>query len=258
MKVSIIGSGNVAWHLAQVFETHPKVTVLEVYSRNLSHAEKLSCTLLCTQATDDLNFSKSKAEIFILAVSDDAIEAVSQELLLPEGAIIAHTSGSQPLSILEKLTYSKGVFYPLQTFSKDTKVDFETVTFCIEGESPEVAEKLTNLAHLISTYVYPVSSQQRATLHIAAVFACNFTNYLWGISQNILQENGASLGILQSLIQETTRKALTNHPFSVQTGPAIRGDAQVIQKHLESLKNHPDYRDIYLMMTDQIQKLNKN
>lgn len=246
-----------AWHLAQAYEKHPNVTVLEVYSRNLSHAEKLSRTLLCTQATDDLNFSKSKADIFILAISDDAIEAISQELLLPDGAIVAHTSGSQPLSVLEKLTYPKGVFYPLQTFSKDTKVDFNTVTFCIEGESPEVEDKLKELASFLSPYIYAVSSEQRATLHIAAVFACNFTNYMWGISQNILQENGASLGILQSLIQETIRKALTNHPFEVQTGPAVRRDAQVVQKHLDFLEKHPDFRNIYLMMTDQIQKLEK-
>ena len=250
--LSFIGAGNVAWHLAQKFETAGH-TVHEIYSRNIAKAKALANQLNLVEPVDRLNFQESKARIFFIAVSDDAIDEVVSKLTLPPDALLVHTSGSQPLSsLIQESTIHIGVFYPLQTFSKDKPIDFSHIPICLEAAHPKDLELLQQLAGGISQDVREINSQERAVLHVAAVFACNFTNYLLGIAEKILAEHQIELDILQPLITETLQKALEIGPRNAQTGPAVRGDTATLKQHLELLKNRKDDAEIYKLLSHYI------
>lgn len=250
--LSFIGAGNVAWHLAQKFEQEGH-RVHEIYSRDLAKAQALTHQLRLAEPVDHLNFSTSKARLFIVAVTDDAIREVVSKLVLPPKTLLVHTSGSQPMaSLTHRSTTHMGVFYPLQTFSKDKPIDFSHIPICLETAHWEDLEILQQLAASISQNVRVISSQERAVLHVAAVFACNFTNYLLGIAEKLLAEHQIGLDILQPLITETLQKALEIGPENAQTGPAARGDIATIQRHLEFLKNHEDYAEIYKLLSRHI------
>jgi predicted short-subunit dehydrogenase-like oxidoreductase (DUF2520 family) len=252
--ISFIGTGNVAWHLAQKLEAAGH-QIHEIYSRKATHAQALAMQLKVAQPLTELDFSASKAKIFIIAVSDDAIGEVVSKLSLPPDALLVHTSGSQPLQSLSGgSTTHIGVFYPLQTFSKEKDIDFEHIPICLEAVYPEDLKILKQVAGSISQNVQEISSEKRAILHIAAVFACNFTNYLWGVAEKILGEQQISLDILQPLITETLEKAMEIGPQKAQTGPAIRGDAATMQRHLAMLKNHKVYTEIYELMSHHIRE----
>jgi predicted short-subunit dehydrogenase-like oxidoreductase (DUF2520 family) len=251
VKISLIGAGNVAWHLSAALERAGH-TIEEVYSRQKTNAERLANRLRCAQATDDLDLRTSKAQLFLLCVADDAYELVLSRLQLPQNTLIAHTSGSLPLAILAAKQRPAGVFYPLQTFSKQKTVDFTQVLFCIEGQTPEAEKQLQLLAQALSQQVKLVSSEQRRVLHLAAVFACNFTNYMLSLADEILTEKGASLQLLTALIQETIQKALLDSPHTAQTGPARRGDLQLIEKHLETLQQKPEAAQVYRLLSELI------
>lgn len=260
MKISFIGAGNVAWHLALAFDNHHH-QICEVFSRDIEKARKLSFMFYNATPTNELDFSESEAEIFILSVSDDAIADVCTQIVLPENAILAHTSGSKSLEevhnlmlIHHDLPVRCAVFYPLMTFSKNQKLDLKEVPFCIESYDEEVDEKLVSIAQELSKTVYLVSSEERKVLHVAAVFACNFTNHLLAISKEIVENETLEFDLLKPLIRETLRKALSaNHPAEVQTGPAIRGDQSIINRHLDYLKDNEKLLEIYEVMTDSIQ-----
>ena len=253
IKIAMIGSGNVAWHLSQALEDtgHP---VVSIYSRDKKNAGKLAGKMYNANSTDSLDFSKSKANFFIISVNDDNISQVCYDLILPENVIVAHTSGSQGLDILKSpQKINKGVFYPLQTFSKDAPVQMEEVPFCIEAEDDETENTLVKIAQKISKTVYLVNSEERKILHISAVFACNFTNHLLSIAKEILDYEKLEFDLLKPLINETIRKALSVvDPKDVQTGPAIRKDFQLMDKHLNYLKNDLLKKDIYQLLSDSI------
>ena len=261
MKISMIGAGNVAWHLSIAFENYHH-QVCEVYSRQLPKAKALTSMLYQARATSDLDFSESAAEIFILAVSDDAIEQVCSKLVLPENAILAHTSGTKSLEDLQKLmlTYHDlpircGVFYPIMTFSQQKKVQINEVPFCIEADEEVAKNQLVDLAQSLSKTVYLVSSKERKVLHIAAVFACNFTNHLLALAREITNDEDLEFDLLKPLIKETFQKALTaEHPADVQTGPAIRGDRSTMNNHLIYLRDRNDLFEIYEILSESIQK----
>ena len=185
----MIGSGHVAWHLAHAFEERG-YSVVSVYSRQLEKAEDLAETLYACNPTDSLDFSLSAAELFILAVSDDAIEEVCRKIHLPEGAILAHTSGAKSIQILEEIIDNErfmpidyGVFYPLMTFTKGKKVSFSTIPICIEASDEDTEDVLVKLGSELSNEVHLISSEQRRVLHVSAVFACNFTNHLFSLAK---------------------------------------------------------------------------
>ncbi|HAI75910.1 MAG TPA: DUF2520 domain-containing protein [Microscillaceae bacterium] len=253
-KITFIGSGNVAWHLAQQLEKQG-YTIQEVFSRQLANAEKLARQLLCTQATDDLNFSKSKAQLFIIAVADDALPQVANQLILPPEAVVVHTSGTQPLAVLNAVSNPKGVFYPLQTFSKQrNEVKLTQAAFCLETQEEHTLEMLKQVAQSLSKNVFTLNSAQRKVLHIAAVFACNFTNHLWAVAHDIVSAENIPFDLLKPLITETVQKALqTENPAKVQTGPAKRNDQQVLQNHADWLQNHhPELTSIYTLLSQHI------
>ncbi len=261
MKISMIGAGNVAWHLSIAFENHHH-QICEVFSRQQSKAKALTAMLYQAKATDELDFSESEAELFILAVSDDAISDVCSKLVLPENAILAHTSGTKSLQDLQKLMLSFhdlpircAVFYPLMTFSIHKKMSLKEVPFCIEADDEEAESQLVELGQGLSNTVYLVNSQERKVLHIAAVFACNFTNHLLALAKEITNNQDLEFDLLKPLIKETFQKALeAEHPADVQTGPAVRGDKTTINNHLVYLKDQNDLFEIYEILSESIQK----
>jgi predicted short-subunit dehydrogenase-like oxidoreductase (DUF2520 family) len=252
MNVSIIGSGNLAWHLAPALDNVGFV-VKEVYSRNPQHAEQLTSRLYQAEVKATLDFSTSNSSLFIIAASDDAIKSIAQEIILPDEAILVHTSGSQPLSELEfSATTNVGVFYPLQTFTKQKKVDFKNIPIFIESNNEETEEALMLIGKAISNQVRKIGSEERQALHVAAVFASNFTNHMLAISKGIMQQNGLEYDWLKPLILETIQKSLNLDPESAQTGPAKRGDLEILDKHLEFLKEDEAVAEIYKIVSQHI------
>lgn len=250
--VSFIGSGNLAWHLAPALDNAGFV-VKEVYSRNPQHAEALTERLYQAEVKASLDFSTSPSGIFIIATSDDGIEGIAQEIILPEESVLVHTSGSQPLQALQfAATGNIGVFYPLQTFSKSKKINFKDVPVFIESNTSEAETALMELAKAISNRVRKIGSEERKALHIAAVFAANFTNHMLTISKQILQQNSLDFELLKPLITETINKGLSLGPENSQTGPAMRGDLEVLDKHMEFLQNDETLNEIYKLISQHI------
>ncbi|TXK44650.1 DUF2520 domain-containing protein [Pontibacter qinzhouensis] len=251
-KIALIGAGNVAWHLGQALAAAGH-TISYVYSRTATHREALAAKLPAASPLAHLNLQHTATDCAIIAVPDAALATVAQELQVPENALVVHTSGSQPLQVLEqKPSIRAGVFYPLQTFSKEKPVDFSSIPILIEAQQEQTRQELKALAESLSQSVHMVSSEARKQLHVAAVFACNFTNHLLGISREILQQANLPHELLQPLIQETIAKATAFHPFIVQTGPAVRGDHNVLEEHLRLLQQQTGYRQLYELLSASI------
>lgn len=253
-NISIIGAGNVATHLAIAFY-NKGLTISKVYSRNIENA-KLLATKINAQAIDNLEKLNNENCIYIVCVKDDIIENLLKNFPLKK-PLIAHTSGSVSIEIFKKLRFSSfGIFYPLQTFSKTKAINLNEVPFCIEANSKENEILLLELARVLSDNVQLINSEQRKQLHLAAVFACNFSNYMYTIANDLLSNNNMDLSLLKPLIIETAKKIKDNSPKAMQTGPAKRNDKAVIEKQLQLLANTPDYKDIYQLITDSIIKDN--
>lgn len=252
MNVVIIGSGNVAWHLAPALE-NIGYKVMAVYSQNIDHAKELTERLYEATPTDSLDFGEISMSLFIIAVQDQAIEDVAKELILPDEAIVVHTSGSQPLDLLNYIpTEHLGVFYPLQTFSKAKKVDFTHVPLLIESQDKLTKKTLTKIANQLSRKVLHVHSEDRRVLHISAVFACNLTNHLFTIAEKLLIDKDLDFNLLKPLITETINKSLEIGPRNSQTGPAIREDFETLEKQMQYLKENEDYAKIYRLINQNI------
>ncbi|MFN8345917.1 MAG: Rossmann-like and DUF2520 domain-containing protein [Spirosomataceae bacterium] len=261
MRISFVGAGNAAWHLAQALE-HAGHHILEVFSRDTRNARRLVNKLYDTQVAPDLDFAESTAELIVLAVADDALHDVVSRLVLPENCTVVHTSGTKTLEELRHLIeiYSDipaetGVFYPLQTFSREVPISFTDVPICIEASAPKIEQLLIQLAQDISNVVYLMNSEERQIVHVSAVFACNFTNHLLTVAKRILDAEHLEFDLLKPLIRETIRKALeAPDPAVVQTGPARRGDVQIIEKHLDYLERFPAWQGMYEAMSESIRR----
>lgn len=253
MRIVLIGAGNVATHLGSAFQQAGH-TVVQVYSYTESSAAALG-GLLQTNHTTSLEEVSKDADLYILSVKDAVLAELIPELMKGrEHACFAHTAGSLPMSLFEGYATHYGVFYPMQTFSKERAVDFQTVSLFIEGSSPAIAEQLKGLAKEISPLVYDASSQQRAYLHVAAVFACNFTNHMYSLCASILEQQQLPFSAMLPLIDETARKVHHLHPHAGQTGPAVRGDWNVVNKHLDMLATQPELQAIYKQLSESIYK----
>ncbi len=252
MNVSFIGSGNLAWHLAPALD-NTDYHVREVFSPNARNGEALVKRLYHATYRPTLDFSSSTSDIFIIAVPDDVITDVVREIILPEDAILLHTSGSQPLDILnDAAAASTGVFYLLQTFSKSRKVDFSDIPIFIESDHSPTQKLITSMARAISKRVHAITSDDRRWLHIAAVFASNFTNHMLTISRDILTSNKLDFAWLKPLIAETINKSLTLGPEVSQTGPAKRGDLKILDKHMEFLASDEALAELYRVISQNI------
>lgn len=251
-NISFIGSGNLAWHLAPAFDNAGFI-VKEVHSLNTKHAEALTERLYQAEVKATLDFSTSSSSIFIIAVNDDSISEIAREIILPEDAILAHTSGSVPLTDLQfAATTNIGVFYPLQTFTKNKKIDFKQIPIFVESNNEETESVLLTLAKAVSNQAKRISSEERKALHVAAVFASNFTNHMLTLSQKVLQQNSMEFDWLKPLILETFNKSMQVGPEAAQTGPARRGDLETLEKHMAFLQTDSDLSEIYKIISQHI------
>jgi len=249
MKVVILGSGNVATHLGRALKTSGH-SILQVWSRSKINADLLASELnsLGINSFEDLD---KDGDIYIISVSDDAIPFVASKFPFKD-KLLVHTSGTTGIDVLEKASAKRGVLYPLQTFSKQRDIDFEVIPIAIEGDSQETVESLSTLAKTLVDKVVLFDSEKRRALHIAAVFACNFTNHFYSVAHQILKENHLDFDLIRPLIAETASKVQTFLPEEVQTGPAVRNDQITLNKHIKFLEDKPELEDLYKMISQSI------
>lgn len=241
-RIVFIGAGNVAYHLAPAIERSNAGTIVQVYSRTLASAKALSDRLSSATPVNSTSEIIPDADIYIVSLSDDALGGLIPHLPR-NNALWLHTSGSLPMEVLSAMSPRYGVYYPLQTFSKSVELDMEEIPVFVEGCSETVSLEIERFASQTFHRVFHADSTLRRKMHIAAVFACNFTNYMWTIAEDLLHKEGLSLDVLKPLLEETLRKAMQSSPANGQTGPAKRGDRQVMDKHIEMLP--PDTAKIY-------------
>jgi predicted short-subunit dehydrogenase-like oxidoreductase (DUF2520 family) len=253
MKVAILGSGNVATHLSKVLikAGHP---VQQIWSRNHDNAIDLALEI-GANSIPDINGIGKEIDLIIIAIKDDAIIEVIKKIPQSHQALVLHTSGTADLDVLSNRFENCGVLYPLQTFSKNSDLDFSIIPLFVEGSNSVSIEKITLLANQLSKKVILADSKTRAMLHVSAVFACNFTNAFYAIAQEITDSVHLDFDFLRPLIQETADKAMLNRPKDVQTGPAKRNDEQIMEKHLQLLENKPQLKDLYQSISQYIVKM---
>ena len=252
-NVVIIGAGNLATQLAlTLFEKG--IQVKQIYSRKIESATELAGKVNA-KFTNDLSQLVSEADLYVIAVTDSAIQEVLENLRLKDDLLIVHTAGSVSMNILDGFTTNYGVFYPLQTFSKGKKIDFSTIPICIEANHPSNFMKLEKLGAKLSTSVNQINSDERKTLHLAAVFVNNFVNHLYAAGADILHDKKLDFDLLKPLIRETAEKIESLQPFDAQTGPAKRNDQNTINAQLKMLQDKPEFQKIYSFATERIFRL---
>ncbi len=251
VNISFVGAGNIAWHLATALHKQG-YTIEAIYNRNYDNAAALATTLGAKAATlEDL--PHTSAHILIIAIADQGIEAVVKRLPLAN-MLLLHTAGSVPMQALSVAGHTRiGVLYPLQSFSKTKDVDMRQVPFFIEAAQKEDFALIENVAQSLSPKVMAANSAKRQQLHIAAVFACNFTNAMYGIAAQLMEDKNLDFDWLMPLIQETYQKIEHLHPRAAQTGPASRGDSLTIAKHLSHLAPYPQQQSIYKKLSQYIE-----
>jgi len=247
MQIVLIGSGNVAFHLAKAF-TEAQIPVSQIFGRNTIELQKISEQFSIPFSTETL----ADADLYIISVSDSSIVEVSS-LITNENVLVAHTSGSVSREALNG-NYRKSVFYPLQTFSKSKNLDYSKIPFFIDAENENDEEILKNLASKISKNVMIANDEKRKYIHLTAVFACNFVNHLYARAKEISDSQGIPFDYFLPLIDETTQKIHELEPKLAQTGPAIRNDEKVLKLH-ESLLTDEEKLKIYKTLNESIKKM---
>lgn len=248
--ISIIGAGNMAWHLAHAFRSMG-IPVVQIINRSQDAGKALAERTGATSSPIDAPLLP--CGIVLICVSDSAIASIADKLRTE--AVVAHTCGSVDLDAIKACAPKTGVFYPLQTFSKAIKPDFSRIPFCIEASDAKTSEQLNQLAAMLSPNVQQVDSAQRKILHLAAVFTCNFTNHIYAIAEDLCKKNQLDFDLLRPLMEETVRKALVASPSLVQTGPAIRKNTEILKLHSSMLDDFGVYQKLYNFMSDSIQDM---
>lgn len=252
-RIVLVGAGNVATHLGVALQQAGH-KVVQVYSRTEDSAGSLAGRLGAAFTTR-MEEVRADADVYIVSVKDDVLPGLLPSLVKGCGdALFVHTAGSLSIDVWRGLAARFGVLYPMQTFSKAREVDFATVSFFVEANTPRDVELLKTLALSLSPKVYEATSAQRMYLHVAAVFACNFANHMYALSAHLLQRHGLPFEAMLPLIDETARKVHELSPREAQTGPAVRRDANVTGKHLAMLADLPGVRDLYEKITESIQE----
>lgn len=253
-RITIGGSGRVATHLGKRLKAKG-LPIQQVISRNKNHAGALG-NLLGARWTDKWEEVDSQTDWLILAVRDDVIEEVTGQLspYLPN-TLITHTSGATPGSILAGHAQRYGVFYPLQSFSVERQPVWSKIPFCVDANTTTDVQFLRKMAKIIGNLVYQVNDDQRAALHVAAVFANNFANHCFAVAEQMLEESDLPFEMLHPLMEETIAKAILDSPQRMQTGPARRGDQDTMKRHIDLLQKHPKWQDIYQKISEDIQNM---
>lgn len=248
--IALIGSGNVAHWLARKLCKSTEYPIAQVYSRNLAHAQALSSEV-GAQAIDNLSLLNPNCEIFLFSLKDDAYKEILTDLPF-ELPLALHTAGSVSQNIFQGYAKRYGVLYPLQTFTKSENMEHLSVPLCVEDNAlGEHKDKVQRLAEELSDKLYDVSEEQRGVLHLAAVFACNFSNAMANIAEDILKTNNLDFQMLLPLMRQTLDKLAIMSPDMAQTGPAVRKDAAVMEKHLQMLSSE-ELKTIYSLMSNYI------
>ncbi|WP_092544446.1 Rossmann-like and DUF2520 domain-containing protein [Zunongwangia mangrovi] len=246
MKVVLLGAGNLAYHLFRVFKASTAVEIVQVFN----HRQEKLTDFADKVATTTLIAEIKEADFYLISVKDDAIAEVSSKLK-PKNGIVLHTSGAIDINVLAE-HHNFGVFYPLQSFSREKKVGFQQIPICIEANSEENLEKIKQLALQISASVYKISSEQRRISHVAAVFANNFSNFMFATASEICEKHQIPFDILKPLIAETFQKIEKVSPKKAQTGPARRNDKETMAAHLQYLEE--DQQKLYKTISEAILK----
>lgn len=275
MKIVLIGAGNLATHLGKALHAAGH-DMVQVFSRTMQSAETLA-SLLDAEPLTDIAQVRDDADVYIFSVKDSALLQLVAQLcrheadgLGEDGAVNAlrkakkgehervflHTAGSMPLSVFKGMAQHYGVLYPMQTFSKQREVDFSIIPCFVEANDEFAQKQIEGMAREISGRVYQLSSEDRKYLHLSAVFACNFANHCYAISQELLEEHGIPFDVMLPLINETAAKVHEMKPKDAQTGPAVRYDENVIGKQSKLLENHPHFKKVYDSMSKSIHGLN--
>lgn len=275
MKIVLIGAGNLATHLGKALHAAGH-DMVQVFSRTMQSAETLA-SLLDAEPLTDIAQVRDDADVYIFSVKDSALVQLVAQLcrheadgLVEDGAVNAlrkakkgehervflHTAGSMPLSVFKGMAQHYGVLYPMQTFSKQREVDFSIIPCFVEANDEFAQKQIEGMAREISGRVYQLSSEDRKYLHLSAVFACNFANHCYAISQELLEEHGIPFDVMLPLINETAAKVHEMKPKDAQTGPAVRYDENVIGKQSKLLENHPHFKKVYDSMSKSIHGLN--
>ncbi len=253
LNIVLVGAGNVATHLGRAWH-NAGVNILQVFSRNHSSATALAHKVNAVPLSDPAAIAPT-ADAVIFSLRDNSYLEVLEKVNL-HGTLLLHTSGSLDMGILAGASNRIGVIYPLQTFNKHKVLDLSDTPFLLETERDEDMLLVEQLASLITNNIEHISSEQRAALHVSAVFSCNFVNYLYTIAEELLREKNLDLDLIRPLILETAHKVMNDNPSNVQTGPAKRNDTRIIEKHLSSLDNNPQYKELYMNLTEMI--INRN
>jgi predicted short-subunit dehydrogenase-like oxidoreductase (DUF2520 family) len=250
-SVSIIGSGNVAFHLALALQ-EKEIVIKEFIGRNRNRVASYAHQF---NAKAVFNFTEISTEVdlIIISVNDSAIQEAADQLILKD-TLVVHTSGSVEMEVLKKTSTHVGVFYPLQTFSVNAKSNFSLIPICIEASNDSARNKLSHLALRLSTNVYFINSEKRKCIHLAAVISNNFINYLVASTFDFLKEKEIEKEILLPLIDETIERIKTSQPNEIQTGPARRKDKETISIHTEMLEKFPELQEVYKLLSHQILK----
>ena len=250
-KIVIFGSGNVAFHIGKAL-LHNNYSILQVVGRSEKSTYGLSELLNCSYSIGYGNINNN-ADVYILAVNDASIAAIVDNVSFGDKLVI-HTSGSITIDVFKNLE-NYGVIYPLQTFSKQRDIDMKKVPLFVEASNEQSLRNILSVAKQLSNNVELADSLKRMTLHLSAVFACNFTNHMLAVSEQILLNHNLKFDYLKPLIIETLEKALQQRPFNTQTGPAVRNDHITIDKHLELLADSEEYQKLYSFVSESIIKM---
>lgn len=256
-KISLVGAGNVAWNLAKEFENRGHA-IQAIHSLHEENAKQLADSLYSATSITESDFREFDSDIIILAVKDDIIEDLSSEIRANKNTVLAHCSGSVPLDALSNYEGPTGVFYPLQTFTKGRKIEFESIPILYESYDSNTESLLKTLASSISKNSQFANSDDRSRIHLSAVFASNFVNHLLSLSGEFLSKNGRELNLLQPLIVETLKKAFQEGPEKSQTGPAKRGDLETIHKHLNMLSEDDELSKVYELLSKSIMEMHSS
>ena len=249
--VVILGAGNMASHLGWEL-VKQGIKVAEVYNRTPGTGKELAVKLGANFIAD-IRAITNLADLYILAVADSAI-APLVELLRLNDKLVVHTSGTMEMKILSPVSENIGVFYPLQTFSPGRTTEFRGIPVCVETNTGQGKQQLEDLATRLKSIVYFIDSDNRKLLHLSAVFASNFTNFMYTVAEDLVLSNGIPFELLKPLISQTAENVSRGHVFQHQTGPAFRNDHLVMARHRELMANHPDYLEIYDIISKNIIK----
>ena len=245
IKIILLGAGNVGHHLSKAFDKSTEIDLVQWYSRDNS---KVSYNDIDTEIINDLSKIKS-ADIYVISISDSYVGKISEKLNVSE-KLVVHTSGSLDLSVIDEKN-RRGVFYPLQTLSKNKEIELAKVPICIESENNKDLVLLETISKYIGCKTYKIDYNERKILHLAAIFSNNFVNHMFTIAKEILDDKNLDFNILKPLINETVDKIHKLDPENVQTGPAIRNNNEIILNHIKTLKKD-DHKKLYELMTKLI------